>query len=217
MSSEEYEVESITAKRVRAGGHVFYSVKWKGFASPTWEPVSHLAHCKELIQEFEAARPAKSSIPSKRKSPAAPISSDAELKAAPEPKSKRSKTESSLKATLQKPSPKSPSKPKSPAKQQSSHSKPKSSAKQRSTSKSPVKPKSSAKQQRQTDQDVEWEVEEIVDKKLTKDGVLYKLKWRGFDEMTWEPKTAINAALLIQKFERKVADQKKMLKMRQTQ
>nr|CAB3229587.1 chromodomain Y-like protein 2 [Phallusia mammillata] len=53
-SSEEeiFEVEKVLGKRKR--GRVQYLVRWKGFSSEhdSWEPVSNLTGCRELIQEF---------------------------------------------------------------------------------------------------------------------------------------------------------------------
>ncbi|CAG9321479.1 unnamed protein product [Blepharisma stoltei] len=51
---EDWEVEKIIAKRGR-GKSIRYQVKWKGFGyeENTWEPVSHLESCKEMIENFE--------------------------------------------------------------------------------------------------------------------------------------------------------------------
>jgi hypothetical protein len=36
----------------------------------------------------------------------------------------------------------------------------------------------------------EWEVEEIIDKYYKKDGrPMYLVKWKGYKDTTWEPKT----------------------------
>ena len=56
------------------------------------------------------------------------------------------------------------------------------------------------------DDDVEYEVEEITGKKISKKGVFYKVKWKGYSasESTWEPKSNLtNAAELIEEFEKK--------------
>jgi chromobox protein 1 len=49
---EEYEVESILAKRVTKN-RTEYLVKWKGYEEDenTWEPVANL-HCSDKITEF---------------------------------------------------------------------------------------------------------------------------------------------------------------------
>lgn len=53
----EYEVESILKHRVRKygrGSRLEYLVHWKGYAShdDTWEPLSNLTNCHELLQEY---------------------------------------------------------------------------------------------------------------------------------------------------------------------
>jgi transposase InsO family protein len=54
----EYEVEQILAKRVVPRGKGFrteYLIKWKRMPSHenSWEPLSHLTHCSEILEEFE--------------------------------------------------------------------------------------------------------------------------------------------------------------------
>ncbi|KAH8410950.1 hypothetical protein KR222_000825, partial [Zaprionus bogoriensis] len=51
---EEYSVEKIEKKRV-VNGIAEYFLKWKGYprSQNTWEPVEHLAHCTDLIVDFE--------------------------------------------------------------------------------------------------------------------------------------------------------------------
>ena len=53
----EYEVESILKHRVRKygrGSRLEYLVHWKGYAShdDTWEPLSNLTNCHDLLQEY---------------------------------------------------------------------------------------------------------------------------------------------------------------------
>jgi hypothetical protein len=52
---EEYEVERVLDKR-KVRNAVQYLVKWAGYPEydSTWEPARHLAHCPDLVQEFEA-------------------------------------------------------------------------------------------------------------------------------------------------------------------
>lgn len=50
---KEYVVEKILAHKYRGGKHTFL-VKWKGWSEKanTWEPISHLSNCKEMLEEF---------------------------------------------------------------------------------------------------------------------------------------------------------------------
>ncbi|XP_055335230.1 M-phase phosphoprotein 8-like isoform X2 [Paramacrobiotus metropolitanus] len=49
-----YEVEQINGKKT-VKGKVFYLVKWLNWpkSQSTWEPAEHVAHCHELIQEYD--------------------------------------------------------------------------------------------------------------------------------------------------------------------
>ena len=56
--SIEYEVESILKHRLRRygrGSRLEYLVHWKGYPSheDTWEPLSNLANCEELVREYD--------------------------------------------------------------------------------------------------------------------------------------------------------------------
>jgi len=60
----EYEVEQILdSKLIRK--RLFYLVKWKGYpvSENSWEPVSHLTNCKDLIVQFHVQYPNKPSAP----------------------------------------------------------------------------------------------------------------------------------------------------------
>ena len=55
------------------------------------------------------------------------------------------------------------------------------------------------------DDDIEYEVEEITGKKISKKGIFYKVKWKGYSssESTWEPKENLtNVEELIEEFEK---------------
>ena len=54
----EYEVNAVLNKRVRKfgkGTRVEYLINWKGYPSEedTWEPLSNLTHCDDLLNKFE--------------------------------------------------------------------------------------------------------------------------------------------------------------------
>lgn len=55
---DEWEVEAVLDKRKRRN-KIEYLVSWKGYGAEddTWEPVSNLENCKELVVEFEERFP----------------------------------------------------------------------------------------------------------------------------------------------------------------
>lgn len=58
--SQEYEVEAIVNHRFR-NGNKEYLVKWKNFSDykNTWEPMEHMTHCKDAIDQYEQMLEAK--------------------------------------------------------------------------------------------------------------------------------------------------------------
>lgn len=49
--------------------------------------------------------------------------------------------------------------------------------------------------------EVEWEVDEIVDSKSVGRGLKYLVQWLGCDELTWEPATFLcNALTAVKRF-----------------
>lgn len=51
ITEEAFDVESVIGHK-RENGKDIYKVKWVGYADPTWEPVSLLDNCSNLIKEF---------------------------------------------------------------------------------------------------------------------------------------------------------------------
>jgi hypothetical protein len=54
-SDSEYVVESIKDTRKR-NGKAQYLVYWKGYRTPTWEPVENLSNCKDILHKFLKSR-----------------------------------------------------------------------------------------------------------------------------------------------------------------
>jgi Chromo (CHRromatin Organisation MOdifier) domain len=53
-----FEIEKIVAEEVSKEGQLFYIVRWLGYPpeEDTREPASELAHCVEIIAEWEAKK-----------------------------------------------------------------------------------------------------------------------------------------------------------------
>ena len=58
-NEEEYEVEQILDTRKSTNGKIEYLIHWKGYGhnEDTWEPLKHLTHCQQLIQQFHLRHP----------------------------------------------------------------------------------------------------------------------------------------------------------------
>jgi hypothetical protein len=53
------------------------------------------------------------------------------------------------------------------------------------------------------DEEEEYEVEEILDAKVTCRRLYYKIKWTGYDEATWEPAEIVNRTAAVDNFHRR--------------
>ena len=60
----EFEVEEVLDSKIMHK-RLFYLVKWKGYplSDNSWEPASHLANAKDLVDSFHAKYPNKASAP----------------------------------------------------------------------------------------------------------------------------------------------------------
>jgi hypothetical protein len=56
------------------------------------------------------------------------------------------------------------------------------------------------------DEEEEYEVEEILDSKIARRRLKYKVKWTGYDHPTWEPAELINKAAALEDFHRRYPD-----------
>jgi len=68
-TTSEDEVEAIVGKKTEKG-KVLYNVKWKGFDDDdnTWEPLSNLSNCINLVEAFDSAEEKGKSSSSTRRS-----------------------------------------------------------------------------------------------------------------------------------------------------
>jgi hypothetical protein len=47
-----YEVEKILNKKKDSIGEIFYLIKWRFYATPSWERASNVINCEELIRNL---------------------------------------------------------------------------------------------------------------------------------------------------------------------
>jgi hypothetical protein len=61
MSSIEYQVENIIAKKIE-DGETYYLVKWTGYpmSDATWEPEKNVDHLKHMLKNFAKHNPHRS-------------------------------------------------------------------------------------------------------------------------------------------------------------
>lgn len=61
---KEYCVQNILDKRKRTNCAVEYLIKWKGYnhSYNSWEPKTHLNHCKRLMRQYELKQKIKKKI-----------------------------------------------------------------------------------------------------------------------------------------------------------
>lgn len=67
-----------------------------------------------------------------------------------------------------------------------------------------------------TEEEPEYEVEKVVDKRIHKGKVEYLLKWKGYpsDDNTWEPEDSLECPELLQEYERNRAREKQPVEIK---
>jgi len=174
--TEEYEVESVLKKRHRKG-KVEYYVKWKSYEEWTWEPVNNLANIPEMIKNFEKAQPSEEKE---------------------EPKTEEYEVEEVLKKRHRK------GKVEYYVKWKNYEEwtwEPRSNLEnakvliERFEQEKKQEPESDSKQK--TPNNYDYEVEKVLKKRNRKGKVEYLVKWKNFNESTWEPATSLSGAKKI--------------------
>ena len=201
--TEEYEVEEVLKKRHRKG-KVEYYVKWKNYLEWTWEPVSNLANAKSMIEEFEKEK-------------------DKEV-----PQNKEYEVENAIKKTHRKGSEVQASGEKkkiNPLKYDYEIEKVLKKRNRKGKVEYFVKWKNfheltwepianlskaqelidnfNKEQDPEPEEEPQYEVEVVLDKRIKKEKLEYFVKWKNFDETTWEPlSNLLNVRNLIDEYER---------------
>ncbi|RPA72981.1 hypothetical protein BJ508DRAFT_314247 [Ascobolus immersus RN42] len=53
IKDDEYEIEAIIAHRVESGKEMEFHCCWKGFQEKSWEPLSNLVNCREVLELYK--------------------------------------------------------------------------------------------------------------------------------------------------------------------
>jgi len=173
---EEYEVEKILKKRHKKG-NVEYYVKWKNYEEWTWEPVDNLANIPEMIEKFEKAQ--------EREEIEAPETEEYEVESVLKKRHRKGKVEYYVKwknyeEWTWEPVDNLANIPEMINKFE----------------------KAQASEEKEEPKTEEYEVEEVLKKRHRKGKVEYYVKWKNYEEWTWEPRSNLeNAKVLIERFE----------------
>jgi len=202
-SEQEYEIEKILEKRVHKG-KLQYFVKWKNFDETTWEPLSHLKDVRDMIDEFEKKQIQDEVLAITGEGSRANNGRkvEYEVEKVLEKRFRKGRVEYFVKWKYYNETTWEPScnltnvqdlidnferkKPESPKKQ------------------TPAKEeKKKTEKAEENNFEVEYEVEKVLEKRFRKGRVEYFVKWKNYDETTWEPsKNLTNVQDLIEKFEK---------------
>ena len=181
--TEEYEVEEVLKKRHRKG-KVEYYVKWKNYEEWTWEPTSNLENAKVLIERFEQEKKQEPELDSRQEMPK---NYDYEVEKVLKKRNRKGKVEYLVKWKNFNESTWEPA-----------------------TSLSGVKKlieDFNKEQDPEPEEEPGFEVEVVLDKRIKKGKLEYFVKWKDYDETTWEPlSNLLNVKDLIDDYERKQVD-----------
>merc|ERR1719323_1098310 len=170
----EYEVEKVLKKRKRKGKDEYF-VKWKNFNETTWEPVSNLSNAANLIDEFN-----KSLNPEPEAA-----ESEYEVEVVLDKRMRKGKLEYFVKWKHYDETTWEPLKNLTNA--EDLIVKFEDSQDSSTSEKSNAKKKESSEPEQVEAQEEEYEVEKVLEKRFRKGRVEYFVKWKNYDETTWEP------------------------------
>ena len=178
--TEEYEVEEVLKKRHRKG-KVEYYVKWKNYEEWTWETTSNLENAKVLIERFEQEKKQEPESDSKQKTP---NNYDYEVEKVLKKRSRKGKVEYLVKWKNFNESTWEPATSLSGAKK--------------------IIEDFNKEQDPEPEEEPGYEVEVVLDKRIKKGKLEYFVKWKDYDETTWEPlSNLLSVKDLIDEYERK--------------
>ena len=178
--TEEYEVEEVLKKRHKKG-KVEYYVKWKNYEEWTWEPTSNLENAKILIERFEQEKNQDPVSDTKEKTPE---KYDYEVEKVLKKRNRKGKVEYFVKWKNFNESTWEPETNLSRAKK--------------------LIESFNKEQDPEPEEEPGYEVEVVLDKRIKKGKLEYFVKWKNYDETTWEPlANLLNVKDLIDEYERK--------------
>ena len=173
---EEYEVETVLKKRHRKGKPEYF-VKWKNYDETTWEPLDNLLNAKDMIDKFDADQAVGSDVSDKQY--------EYEVEKVLKKRKRKGKDEYFVKwknfnETTWEP------------------------VSNLSNAANLIDEFNKSLDPEPEAAEPEYEVEVVLDKRMRKGKLEYFVKWKNYDETTWEPLAHLsNVKDLIDAFEKK--------------
>jgi len=202
--AEVYEVEIVLDKRIKKG-KLEYFVKWKNYDETTWEPLNNLLNVRDLIDDFERKQIQEevSAIFGSDIEENTKVEVEYEVEKVLEKRFRKGRAEYFVKWKHYNETTWEPLKNLGNVQDLIEDFE---KREQENTEKKEISGQLEAQKEQENENDGEYEVEKVIEKRFRKGRVEYFVKWKNYDETTWEPlKNLANAEDLIEKFEKSQA------------
>merc|ERR1712079_948106 len=202
--AEVYEVEIVLDKRIKKG-KLEYFVKWKNYDETTWEPLNNLLNVRDLIDDFERKQIQEevSAIFGSDIEENTKVEVEYEVEKVLEKRFRKGRAEYFVKWKHYNETTWEPLKNLGNVQDLIEDFE---KREQENTEKKEISGQLEAQKEQEKENDGEYEVEKVIEKRFRKGRVEYFVKWKNYDETTWEPlKNLANAEDLIEKFEKSQA------------
>jgi len=202
--AEVYEVEIVLDKRIKKG-KLEYFVKWKNYDETTWEPLNNLLNVRDLIDDFERKQIQEevSAIFGSDIEENTKVEVEYEVEKVLEKRFRKGRAEYFVKWKHYNETTWEPLKNLGNVQDLIEDFE---KREQENTEKKEISGQLEGQKEQEKENDGEYEVEKVIEKRFRKGRVEYFVKWKNYDETTWEPlKNLANAEDLIEKFEKSQA------------
>jgi len=205
----EYEVEVVLDKRIKRG-KLEYFVKWKNYDETTWEPLAHLLNVRDLIDNYERNQIQRevSSIlgPETSQATDTKVELEYEVERIQEKRFRKGRVEYFVKWKHYDETTWEPVKNLGNIQDLIEEFEKKQDGEVKTPTPTKVKRMLQSEKEPQEGEDKNedvYEVEKVLEKRFRKGRVEYFVKWKNYDETTWEPlKNLTNVQDLIDDFEK---------------